>query len=311
MPAARAQSIRIEGSSAGLTLSQAAAEEFRRSHAAVTVKIGVSGSGGALIKLCRGEVDLVHSARPILKMEIETCQKAEVPFIELPLAFDAITVVINRKNSFVESLTLAELRTMWEEAARGKVVRWSQVNARFPDAPLKLLAPDRQFESSGYFASALFGPGQSARGDTMSSVDDNVLIQGVARDVNTLSYLPLATYLENRTKLRAVPIAQSAGAEAVAPSLETIASGQYRPLSRPIYLYVNARALARPEVAAFSDYYIANAARLAQGARYVPLTDSAYRAGQERLRHRIVGSVWGGAVPIGLTMEELQKRSAL
>src|SRR2546427_214647 len=174
---ARAQLIRIEGSSAGLTLSQAAADEFRRSHITVKVDIGLSGSGGALSRLCRDEVDLVHSARPILKTEIEACRKAEVQFIELPLAFDAITVVVNRKNSFVESLTLAELRTMWDVAARGKGVRWSQVNARFPDAPLKLFAPDWQFESSGYFASALFGPGRSAWSDVMSSVDDNLLIQ--------------------------------------------------------------------------------------------------------------------------------------
>src|SRR6266446_956569 len=151
---AYAETVRIEGSSAGITISQAAAAEFRRGHSKVLLTVGVSGSGGALSKLCRGEMDLVHSARPILKAEIEACNKADVPFIELPLAFDAITVVVNRKNSFVESLTLAELRTMWEEAARGKVVRWSQVNARFPNAPLKLLAPDWQFESSGYFASA-------------------------------------------------------------------------------------------------------------------------------------------------------------
>jgi phosphate transport system substrate-binding protein len=310
-PGAAVQPVRVEGSSAGLAISQAAADEFQHSHATVKVDIGLSGSGGALGRLCRGDVDLVHSARPIVKTEIDACRTSDVQFIELPLAFDAVTVVVNRKNGFVESLTLAELRTMWDVAARGKVVRWSQVNARFPDAPLKLFAPDWQFESSSYFASVLFGPGRSARSDVMSSVDDNLLVQGVARDVNTLSYVSMATYLDNRAKLRAVPIAPSAGAEAVAPSPETIASGQYRPLSRPIFLYVNVRALVRPEAAAFSEYYIANAARLARSARYVPLADSTYRTGQERLRRRIAGSVWGGAVPIGLTVEELQKRSAL
>ncbi|SRR6266496_138734 len=307
----QAQSVRVEGSGAGLMISQAAAAEFRRSHKDVAVNVGLSGSSGALGKLCRGEVDLVHSARPILKAEIEACGKADIQFIELPLAFDAVTVVVNPKNSFVQSLTLAELRSMWEEAAQGKIVRWSQVNARFPDAPLKLLAPDAQFDGSNYFLAAILKPGQSPRRDYMGSVDDNVLIQGVARDINTVSYLPVATYLENRAKLRAVPIAASASAQAVAPSPETIASGQYQPLSRPIFLYVNARSLARPEVAAFAEFYAANAARLVQGARYVPLADSAYRAGQERLRRRIAGSVWSGAVPVGLSIEELQKREAL
>src|SRR3989441_5586505 len=307
----QAQSVRLEGSSAGLTISQAAAAEFRHSHKNVAVSVGVSGSGGALGKLCRGEVDLAHSARPILKAEIEACRKADVQFIELPLAFDAVTVVVNPKNSFVQSLTLGERRAMWEETAQGKIVRWSQVNARFPDAPLKLLAPDAQFDGSNYFLAAILKPGQSPRRDYMGSVDDNVLVQGVARDINAVSYLPVATYLENRTKLRAVPIGESAGTEAIAPSLENIASGRYQPLSRPIFLYVNARSLARPEGAAFAEFYTANAARLARDARYVPLADGTYRAGQERLRRRIAGSVWGGAVQIGLSIEELQKREAL
>ncbi len=308
---ALAQAVRIEGSSAGLTISQAAAAEFRRTHSDVAVNVGVSGSGGALGKLCRGEIDLVHSARPILKSELEACGKADIQFVELPIAFDAVTVVVNRKNSFVQSLTLPELRSIWEEAAQGKVVRWSQVNARFPDAPLKLLAPDRQFDTANYFAAAVLKQGQSPRRDTMGSVDDNVLIQGVARDLNTLSYVPIATYLENRAKLRAVPIAASTGAQAVMPSPETIANGQYQALSRPIFLYVNTRSLARPEVAAFAEFYAANAARLAKGARYVPLTDRTYQAAQERLRRRIAGSVWNGVVPVGLKMEELQRRDTL
>src|SRR5258708_8831575 len=169
----QAQSVRLEGSSAGLTISQAAAAEFRRSHKDVAVSVGVSGSSGALGKLCRGEVDMAHSARPILKAEIETCRKADVQFIELALAFDAVTVVVNPKNSFVQSLTLGGLRAMWEEAAQGKIVRWTQVNPRFPDAPLKLLAPDAQFDGSNYFLAAILKPGQAPRPDYMGSVVDN------------------------------------------------------------------------------------------------------------------------------------------
>jgi phosphate transport system substrate-binding protein len=308
---ASAQSVRVEGSSAGLTISQAAAAEFHRAHRATTVNVGLAGSGGAFGKLCRNAADLVHSGRPILKSEIEACGKAAVQFIELPIAFDAVTVVVNPRNSFVRSLTLPELRAMWEETAEGRIVRWNQVNALFPDAPLKLLAPDARFEDSNYFAAAILGPGKSSRRDYMGSVDDNVLIQGVMRDVNTVSYLPIATYLENRAKLRAVPIAALAGAQPVDPSLEAVSSGRYQPLSRPVFLYVNAGSLARAEGAAFAEFYVANAGRLAQGANYLALTGSLYSAAQERLRRRILGSVWNGIVPVGLNIQELQRREAL
>jgi len=308
---AQAQAVRVDGSSAGLTISQAAAAEFRRSHAGAAVTVGVSGSGGALAKLCRGATDLAHSARPILAAEIEACGAAEVPFIELPIAFDGVTVVVNRRNTLVERLTLAELRTMWEETARGRIVRWNQVNPQFSDAPLKLLAPDPQFEGPSYFAAAILGPGKAVRADHMTSVDDNALVRGVARDLNAVSFLSVATFLENRAKLRAVPIAAGAGAQAVTPSPETVARGEYQPLSRPIFLYVSTKSLARPEVAAFAEFYAVNAARFAEGANYVPLAESTYRAGQERLRRRVAGSVWNGAVPVGLSMQQLQKREAL
>ncbi len=200
---------------------------------------------------------------------------------------------------------------MWEEAAVGKIVRWNQVNPAFPDAPLKLLAPDARFESSDYFFAAVLGPGKPARRDYMGSVDDNVLTQGVARDGNTVSYLPAATYLENRAKLRAVPIAKSAGAEPVAASAEAVLSGRYQPLSRPIFLYVNAGSLARADVAAFAEFYATNAGRLAQAAGYVALTDTLYSTGRERLRRRVAGSVWDGVVPVGLDVRGLQRREAL
>jgi len=308
--AAFAQAIRVEGPGAGLTISQAAAAEYDRTHAKAQVTVGLSGSSGALAQLCRGDVDLAHSARPMLKAELEACGKANIAFVELPLAFDAVAVVVNPKNSFVKSLTLPELRTMWQEAAQGKVVRWSQVNPAFPDAPLKLLAPDAQFDGSNYFLAAVLKPEQSARRDTMGSVDDNVLIQGVMRDLNTVSYLPLATYLENRTKLRAVAIAPSATEPAVLPSADAIASGQYQPLSRPLFLYVSVRSLARPDVATFAEFYAGNAARLAQEANYVPLSEGAYRAGQTRLRQRTTGSMWNGEIPVGLSIPEIQKREA-
>lgn len=307
--AADANPVRVEGSSAGLAISRAAATEFRKVRSSVSVHVGLSGTGGALARFCRGEVDLVHGARSISKSEIETCQKSDVPFVELPLAFDALTVVVNPKNTFVKRLTFAELRAMWQESAQGKVVSWHQINPQFPDAPLKLLAPDRQFEASDSFARAILGSGQSVRRDTMASVDEDVLIRAVARDRNALSYVSWARYQENRAALRAIPIVRNETANV--SSSEVVASGEYRLLSRPLFLYVNLRSLARADVAAFTDFYADKAGSLAGSAGYVPLDESTYRLGRERLRRRITGSIWNGELPAGLTAEEIQKREAL
>jgi phosphate transport system substrate-binding protein len=305
-------SIRIDGADAGYALSKSAVEEFQKAKkdAAPKFVLGTSGSAGGLRKLCKGELELANTARPILKEEAATCQKAGVEFIELPVALDAITVVVNPRNRFVSSLTLEELKRMWQAEAQGKVVRWSQVNARFPDAPLKLLAPDYQFEVVGTFTEAVLGHGAKPRGDTMSSVDDNVLIQGVARDVNVLSYVPYATYLDHRTKLRAVPIAAEEGTAPVIPSAESVANGTYRLLARPLFLYVNAKALERPAVREFVEFALANGSQFARTAHYLPLADATYRLDVDHLRNSSRGTAWGGTVPLGLTLEELQKRQA-
>jgi len=306
-----AYAIGIDGAAAGYALSKVAAEEFQSTKkSTIRIVLGNSGSGGGLRKLCRNEIDLANAARPILKEEADACRKSGVEFIELPVAFDAITVVVNARNTFVSSLSVEELRRMWEPGAQGKVVRWSQVASRFPDAPLKLLAPDARFESVGTFSEALLGRGVRPRADSMTSVDDNVLIQGVARDIHALSYVPHSTYLDNRSRVKAVPIATSAGAATVSPSPEALASGAYALLGRPLFVYVNVKSLGKPEVQELAQFMLANGGRLAKAARYVPLTEATYKVGLERLRNRSTGSAWGGAVPVGLTPAELQKRQA-
>lgn len=305
---ARAQSIRIDGAGAGYALSKLAAGEFQKfKKNEVRLTLGTSGSAGGLRKLCRNEIDIANAARPILKEESVACLQARVEFIELPLAFDAITVVVNAQNGFVSSLTLDELRRMWEAGAQGKIVRWNQVKSRFPNQPLKLLGPDTQFEQASTFNEAVLGRGAQTRRDYMTSVSDHVLAQGVARDVNALSYVPYGTYLENRQRLKAVQITHAVGDAAPgAPSR----SGAGQVLSRPVFMYVNAKSLENASVREFLEFFLANGSRFASAARYLPLADATYRLNIEHLRRGSKGTAWGGTIPLGLTSEELQKRQA-
>ncbi|HMH16543.1 MAG TPA: substrate-binding domain-containing protein [Burkholderiales bacterium] len=306
-----AQAIRVDGASAGTAIGKLAVEEFQKiKKDALHLVPGISGSAGGLRKLCANAIDVANSARPMLKEELAACQKAGMEFIELPVAFDAVTVVVNRRNDFVTSLTVDELKRVWGVSAQGKVVRWSQVNARFPNAPLKLLGPDSQYEQANTFTEAILGPGQPARHDYMASVDDRVLVQGVARDVNTLSYLPYAIYLENRGTLKLVPIVSSTNGAAANPSPEATASEAYALLVRPLFLYVNAKSLEKPMVREFVEFTLMNGKRLVQAARYTPLSEAAYKLGLAHVRGRSIGTAWGGTVPVGVTPGEVEKRLA-
>lgn len=306
---ALAQAVRLDGAAAGALISKAAADEFRKLKKEMVITLGVSGSGSGLAKLCRGEAEMVTATRPIHKAEMAACNVAKIEFIELPIAFDAVTVVVNPRNSFVDRLSVEDLRKLWQASAQSEITHWNQMNPRWPHQPLKLLAPDRLSDESSYFNAAILG-GQAPRQDIMASTEDRILIQGVTRDANTLAFVSLAYYLENRAQLKAVPIAAQAGAAAVAPTPEAIAQGRYQPLARPLFLYVSAKALEQPAVRAFAEFYVANGARLAKAANTVPLAESTYRLDLERLRSRNTGTVWGGSVPIGLTLQTLEKPKA-
>ncbi len=275
--------VRIDGSSTVYPVTEAVAEDFQKAKKQqVKVTVGISGTGGGFKKFCRGEIDISDASRPILRNETDACKAAGIEYLELPVAYDALTVVVNPKNSFVRQLTLAELKKMWEPAAQGKVTRWNQVNPQWPDQPMKLFGPGADSGTFDYFTEAVVGKAKSSRGDFTASEDDNVLVQGVSRDVNGLGYFGFAYYVENRDKLRAVPIVNEKG-QAVAPSMESVENGTYTPLARPIFIYASARALAKPEVREFVEYYLANGAKLAKEVKYVPLPASAYRKGLELL----------------------------
>ena len=308
VPVASAQLVKVDGSSTVFPVTEAVAEDFQKAKkGAMKVTVGISGTGGGFKKFCRGETDISNASRPILKSEMEECRKLGIEYYELPVAFDALTVVVHPKNTFVKQLTVAELKKMWEPAAQGKVMKWNQVNPAWPDAPLKLFGAGADSGTFDYFTEAIVGKAKSSRGDFTASEDDNVLVQGVSRDANALGFFGFAYYVENKAKLKAVPIVNDKG-KPVEPSMEAVLAGTYQPLARPIFIYVNAKSMARPEIREFTEYYMKHGAKLATEVKYVPLPDKAYTTNLEHLAKRKLGTVFGGVAEVGVTIEELLRR---
>ena len=216
--------------------------------------MGIAGTGGGFKKFCRGETDISDASRPILKQEMETCKSAGIEYFELPIAYDALTVMVNPKNDWVKALTVADLKKMWEPSAQGKVSNWNQVRSEWPNAPLKLFGPGADSGTFDYFTEAIVGKAKSSRGDFTASEDDNVLVQGIANDRNALGYFGFAYYVENQNKLKAVPI--DGGKGPVTPSAKTVEDGTYQPLSRPIFIYVSKKSMDKPEVREFVEFYL-------------------------------------------------------
>jgi phosphate transport system substrate-binding protein len=302
--------VKIDGSSTVFPITEAVAEEFQKAkRGAVRVTVGISGTGGGFKKFCRGEIDVADASRPILKKEMEACKEAGIEYFELPVAFDALTVVVHPKNAFISQLSVAEMKKMWEPASQGKVTRWSQVNPSWPDREMKLFGPGADSGTFDYFTEAVVGKSKSSRGDFTASEDDNVLVQGVSRDTDALGYFGFAYYVENQDKLKAVPIVNEKG-RAVTPSMEAVEKGIYSPLSRPIFIYVSAKSLEKPHVRAFVEYYLKEGGALAREVKYVPLPDSAYRTALAHVQKGKKGTVFGGVAEVGITIDELLKREA-
>ena len=306
-----AQIVKIDGSSTVYPVTEAVAEEFQKSKkGAIKVTVGISGTGGGFKKFCRGEIDIADASRPILKKEMDVCRESGVEYIEMPVAFDALTVVINPQNDFIKQLTVAELKKMWEPGAQGKVKSWKDVNASWPDVPLKLFGPGSDSGTFDYFTEAINGKSKASRGDYTASEDDNVLVQGVARDKGAIGYFGFAYYVENQKKLRAVPIVSKEGGAAVGPSMEAVLKGTYQPLARPIFIYVNVKSLAKPEVKEFVQFYMAHGAKLAREVKYVPLPENAYKTNIDHLVKMKKGTVFAGEAEVGITIDELLRREA-
>jgi phosphate transport system substrate-binding protein len=310
-PATLAQIVKIDGSSTVYPVTEAVAEDFQKSKkGAIKVTVGISGTGGGFKKFCRGETDISNASRPILKKEMEECRTAGIEYIEMPVAFDALTVVVNPQNDFLKQITVAELKKMWEPGAQGKVKSWKDVNAAWPDIPLKLFGPGSDSGTFDYFTEAVNGKSKASRGDYTASEDDNVLVQGVARDKGAIGYFGFAYYVENQAKLRAVPIVEKDGKPAVAPSMEAVLKGTYQPLARPIFIYVNVKSLAKPEVKEFVQFYNTQGAKLAREVKYVPLPDNAYKTNMDHVAKMKKGTVFAGEAEVGVTIDELLRREA-
>ena len=308
MAAHAQETIKIDGSSTVFPVTEAVAEEFQKANRGKRVTVGISGTGGGFKKFCRGETDIQNASRPITANEMKDCKAAGVQYIELPVAFDALTVVVNKDNPLKE-ISIDDLKKMWEPGAQGKIMRWKDANPAFPDAPLVLFGAGSDSGTFDYFTEAVTGKSKSSRGDFTASEDDNVIVQGVSRDKNSLGFFGYAYYEENKGKIRALPISWKGG-KAVEPSAAHVLDGTYQPLSRPIFIYVNAKALAKPDVKAFAEYYMKQGPKLVSEVKYVPLPAKAYEYNLAAMQKGRVGTKMGGENKVGLTVEQLMTMEA-
>jgi phosphate transport system substrate-binding protein len=298
--------IKIDGSSTVYPITEAIAEEFQiKTKTKVTV--GESGTGGGFKKFCRGETDISNASRPILQKEMDACKEAGIQYIELPVAFDGLTVVVNDKNNWAKSITVEELKKIWGPGSTVK--NWKEVNPAYPDKKLSLYGPGTASGTFDYFSEAINGKAKSHRTDYTPSEDDNVLVQGVSGNEGGMGYFGLAYYEENKDKIRALPISAKAGAPAVEPTFDSVKNGKYIPLSRPLFIYVNATAAAfKPEVKAFVNFYLDNAPELVKEVKYVPLPTEDYTAVKAHFKAMKPGTGFGGKSEVGIKITDLLSR---
>ncbi|OIP77087.1 MAG: phosphate-binding protein [Oscillatoriales cyanobacterium CG2_30_44_21] len=285
--------VTIDGSSTVAPLSKAVAEDFAKASPGVKVPVGTSGTGGGFKKFCAGDTDISNASRPIKKAEEEECKKNGVEFVEIPVAIDGLTVVVNKENTWAKCLTVAELKTMWSPDAQGKITNWNQIRPDFPDTKLALLGPGADSGTFDYFTEAINGKSKVSRTDFQPSEDDNIIVKGVQGDKGGLGFFGVAYYEENAATLTALEI--DGGAGCVAPTSENINTGKYSPLSRPLLIYIKKKAYDRPETKAFVDFYIANQSKLAKEVGYVALPSAADALIAERIKTGKTGSTFHDA----------------
>jgi phosphate transport system substrate-binding protein len=288
-----AGTIQIDGSSTVYPVTEAVAEEFRAQSPDVKVTVGVSGTGGGFKKFVRGEIDINDASRTIKEEEASQAKEQNITFQELEITYDGLTVVVHPQNDWVKDITVAELKKIWEPEAQNKIKKWNQIRPEWPDKEIHLYGAGVESGTYDYFTEAIVGKSHSSRGDYTASEDDNVLVQGVSTDPLALGFFGFAYYQENKDKLKAVPVDDkddSNGKGAILPSVETVKNGTYAPLSRPLYLYVNSKAAARPEVVAFVNFYLDNAPELSREVGYIPLTDAEYKEQKEKFAAFVEGA---------------------
>jgi phosphate transport system substrate-binding protein len=303
--------IQIDGSSTVFPISEAVAEEFQKANTAVRVTVGISGTGGGFQKFCRGETDISDASRPISASEIEACSKAGIEYIELPIAYDGLAVVVHPKNTWASTIAVAELKKLWAPEAQGKVMRWNQVRTGWPDREVHLFGAGVDSGTYDYFTEAIVGKQGASRGDFTSSEDDNVLVQGVSSDELALGFIPLAYVEQNKAAMKILPVEDGKkenGDGPIVPTAETVRNGTYQPLSRPLFIYVSRKAADRPEIQRFVESYF-TAQELLREVGYVELTPQIYDLAKKHFTDRKVGTAFGsGGSQVGLTLEKLLAR---
>ena len=295
----------IDGSSTVFPVTAAASEEFNRYAPNVRIPVGVSGTGGGFKKFCAGETAIQNASRPITAEEVQACRDRGIEYIELPVAYDGLAVVASPQNTFVDCLTVAELKKIWEPAAQGQIKTWKQVRESFPDRPLNLYGPGADSGTFDYFTEAITGKAKASRGDYTASEDDNVLVQGVSNDPNALGYFGYAYTVENPGKLKILGV-DSGNGSCVKPSVETVSDASYQPLSRPIFIYVEKNAAARPEVRAFVEFYLSpSLTPIIQTPQvgYIALDAPLYEAVARRFRTGTTGTLFPRGAEVGATLD--------
>ncbi|GJL76522.1 PstS family phosphate ABC transporter substrate-binding protein [Nitrosomonas sp.] len=301
--------VRIDGSSTVYPIIEAVAEDFQiAKRGSVRVTVGISGTGGGFKKFCRGELDIVNASRAITELEMQACKKTGVQYIEMPIAFDALTVAINPRNTWSETMTVDELKRIWEPGAQGEINNWNQINPDWPDKKIKLFGAGADSGTFEYFTEAIVGRAKSSRGDFTASEDDNVLVQGVASDKYALGFFGFAYYIENKNKIKAVAV--DSGSGSVIPSAQTVENGSYQPLSRPVFVYVNAQSTEKYEVQNFVKFFMANAAELVAEVKYFPLSPKIYDNNLMNMKKKKVGTVFSGESEVGVNIEEVMEHKA-
>lgn len=308
----RKQAINIDGSSTVYPITKLMVSEFNSGREnKVQIKVGISGSTGGFRKFCEGKTDISDASRPILKEEMRVCNQHKVGYIELPIAFDAITMVVNPKNDWAKDITIAELHKMWEPAAEGKITKWNQIRSNWPDKPLNLYGPGKDSGTFDYFTQATVGKPKESRHDYTGSEDDNFLVNKISEDQNALGYFGIAYYEANTSQLKALGVDNGKGP--VLPSRQTVENNRYQPLSRPLFIYVNLKsAQTKPEVKEFVEFYLAKAPLLVSQVGYIPLSAEVYHLDSVQFNQGDVGTVFNGQAVLNLTLPEvLRKRATL
>jgi phosphate transport system substrate-binding protein len=265
--------IEIDGSSTVFPITQAVAEEFQKINPDVKINVGISGTGGGFKRFTKGETDISDASRPISTSEVDLAKTNKIDYIELKIALDGIAVVVHPQNTWVDYLTTAELKKIWQP--NSTVTKWSDIRTGWPDQPIHLYGPGTDSGTFDYFTEVINGKAKSSRADFTASEDDNILVQGISGDPNSLGYFGYAYYIENKAKLKDVPI--DSGSGPVAPNDSTITSNTYKPLSRPLFIYVNSASLKRAEVKAFIEFYMVNGEALVHEVGYTPLSAQVYK----------------------------------